>query len=751
MLHERLLPDSLDRTADSKPRTARKFGRTSRRDFLRASAAAGGLLLTFGFRGLAKAAPTDSAEIPHGMITAYVRISPENVVTIMAKNPEIGQGVKTMLPMLVAEELDVDWSQVRIEQADLNPALYGNQHAGGSTSTPQNWDPLRKAGAAARQMLIAAAAKRWNVPEGECETASGQVLHKASGRSLTYGAVASDAATLPVPDLNKVKLKDPANYKIIGHSIPGVDSPLVVKGEPMFGIDTVVPGMLYAVFQKCPVFGGKVVSANLDAIKSMPGVRHAFVVEGGSNLAGLMPGVAIVADRWWLADKARQKLEVKWDEGATSQQSSKGFAQQATALGAQAPQASLRNDGDVAAALNGAAHVVEAEYSYPFIAHAPLEPQNCTARFQDGKVEVWAPTQNPEPGRALIAKTLGIDEKDVVVHMTRVGGGFGRRLMTDYMAEAAWIAKAAGVPVKLLWTRADDMQHDFYRPGGWHFFKGGLDADGKVVAWQQHFVSFGRDGKFAPSADLAADTYPARRIANLSYGTSLIPLGVPTGPLRAPGDNALAFVFQSFIDELAHKAGKDPLQFQIELLGKDEVLPAKGLGFNTARARGVLEKVREVSGWGQRKLPARTGLGVAHYYSHLGYFAEVVEAAVAADGKITINKVWAAGDIGSHVINPTAAFNMAQGAILDGFAEALYQQITIENGRVVQANFDSFPLMRMKQVPPIEVHFVTTNYSPTGLGEPPLPPAIPALCNAIFAATGKRVRSLPIDTSMLKA
>jgi isoquinoline 1-oxidoreductase beta subunit len=751
MLHERLLPDSTDRTADSEPRVAEKFGRASRRDFLRASAAAGGLLLTFGFRGFAKAAATDSAEIPRGMLTAYVRISPENVVTIMAKNPEIGQGVKTMLPMLVAEELDVDWSQVRTQQADLNPALYGNQHAGGSTSTPQNWDPLRKAGAAARQMLVAAAAKRWNVPESECETASGHVLHKASGRSLTYGAVAADAATLPVPDLNKVKLKDPANYKIIGHSIPGVDSPLVVKGEPLFGIDTVVPGMLYAVFQKCPVFGGKVVSANLDAIKSMPGIRHAFVVEGGSNLAGLMPGVAIVADRWWLADKARQKLEVKWDEGPTSQQSSKGFAQQATAFGSQAPQTSLRNDGDAAAALNGAAHVVEAAYSYPFIAHAPLEPQNCTARFQDGKVEVWAPTQNPEPGRALIAKTLGIDEKDIVVHMTRVGGGFGRRLMVDYMAEAAWIAKTAGAPVKLLWTRADDMQHDFYRPGGWHFLKGGLDAGGKVLAWQQHFVSFGRDGKFAPSADLSADTYPARRIANLSYGTSLMPLGVPTGPLRAPGDNALAFVFQSFIDELAHKAGKDPLQFQIELLGKDEVLPGKGPGFNTARARGVLEKVREVSGWGQRKLPPRTGLGVAHYYSHLGYFAEVVEASVAADGKIKINKVWAAGDIGSHVINPTAAFNMTQGAILDGFAEALYQQITIENGRVAQSNFDSFPLMRMKQVPPIEVHFVTTSYSPTGLGEPPLPPAIPALCNAIFAATGKRIRSLPIDTSLLKA
>jgi isoquinoline 1-oxidoreductase beta subunit len=410
----------------------------------------------------------------------------------------------------------------------------------------------------------------------------------------------------------------------------------------------------------------------------------------------------------------------------------------------------LRHDGDVAAALIGAARVVEAAYAYPFLAHAALEPMNCTARVADGKIEIWAPTQNPEPGRALVAQTLGVPQTDIVVHMTRAGGGFGRRLANDYMVEAAWIAKSAGVAVKLLWNRGDDIQHDFYRPAGWHFLKGGLDANGRVVAWQQHFVSFGQNGRFAPSANLGADTFPARRVANLSYGASLIPLGVPTGPLRAPGDNALAFVFQSFIDELAHAAGKDPLQFQIDLLGKDELLPGRGAGFNTARARGVLEKVREVSGWG-RKLPERTGLGVAVYYSHLGYFAEVVEAAVADAGTVKVNRVWAAGDIGSHVINPTAAVNMAQGAILDGLGEALHQQITVEDGRVVQANFDTFPLLRMRQAAPIEVHFVLTNNPPTGLGEPPLPAAIPALCNAIFAATGKRIRTLPIDTAMLKA
>ena len=343
-----------------------------------------------------------------------------------------------------------------------------------------------------------------------------------------------------------------------------------------------------------------------------------------------MPGVAIVADSWWQAEKARQKLEVKWDEGATAQQSSDGFARQAARTRRQStgPELTQRRQRHRRAQERGA-RVVEAAYHYPFIAHAPLEPMNCTAHVQGGRAEIWAPTQNPEPGRQLVAKTLGLDQKNITIHMTRVGGGFGRRLMNDYMVEAAWISKVAGAPVKLLWNRADDIQHDFYRPAGWHFLKGGLDQDGKLVAWQQHFVSFGENGTFARSANLDADTYPAGRVANLSYGYSLIPFGIPTGPLRAPGDNALAFVFQSFIDEMAHAAGKDPLQFQIDLLGKDELLPDKGEGFNTARARGVLQKVREVSGWGSGALPPRTGRGVAVYYSHLGYFAEVVEAAVA--------------------------------------------------------------------------------------------------------------------------
>jgi isoquinoline 1-oxidoreductase beta subunit len=720
----------------------------SRRAFLKASAVAGGgLLLTVALPRLSQAA----GEGAGATLNAYVRVTPDNTITITSKEPEIGQGIMTSLPMVVAEELDADWKQVRIEQALADSSIYGRQVAGGSMATPLEWDPMRKMGAAARVMLIAAAAKRWSVAADECQTEAGKVLHKASGRSASYGELASAAAKVPVPDLDSLKLKDPKTYTIVGHSKPGYDSPRVVKGEPMFGIDMVVSGMLHAVFQKCPVFGGKVAGANLDAVRKMPGVRHAFVVEGGSDLTGLMSGVAVVADSWWHAEKARRKLEISWDEGATSSQSTDGFARQAVELGAKTPANNIRKDGDPAGALQGAAKVLEATYHYPFIAHAPLEPMNCTAHAQGDKVEVWAPTQNPEPGRRLVAQTLGVPAKNVTIHFTRIGGGFGRRLMNDYMVEAAWISKVAGAPIKLVWTRADDMQHDFYRPAGWHFLKAGLDANGKLVAWQQHFVSFGENGSFARSANMDGNIFPAGRVPNLSMGYSLIPFGVPTGPLRAPGSNALAFVFQSFIDELAHTAGKDPLQFQIDLLGKDELLPGRGVGFNTARARGVLEKVREVSGWGQGKLPARTGRGVAFYYSHLGYFAEVVEAAVSNDGRVTINKVWAVGDIGSQVINPTAAENMAQGAILDGLGEALSQKITIAEGRVLQANFDSFQLLRLSQTPPIEVHFIKTANSPTGLGEPPLPPAIPALCNAIFAATGKRIRTLPIDRATLKA
>jgi len=713
--------------------------------------------LTLGFSLAANAQAQDEAVKP---LNAYVSVAPNGVVTITAKNPEVGQGVKTMLPMLIAEELDVAWEDVRVEQADNDPKAFGRQFAGGSMATPLHWDELRRVGAVARAMLIQAAATTWNCGPGDCTTEPGNVIHKPSGKKRTYGSLAMACATVTPPDPKSLTLKDPKAYRIIGKPMAQYDVAKIVTGEPLFGIDVRRPGMLYASVIKAPVFGAKVASADLEAAKSVKGVKKAFVIEGdpnglfptGSIGQGLLPAVVVVADSWWAAKKGRDKLNVKWADHPTAAQSSKGFAEQAAALNAGAPQRNARNDGDVAAALKGAAKTVEAAYSYPFLSHANLEPQNCTAEFKDGKLEIWAPTQNPEPGRQLCAKTMGLKPEDITIHMIRGGGGFGRRLANDYMVEAAWVAREVGAPVKLLWTREDDMAHDHYRPGGFHFLKGGVDAQGNLVALQDHFVSYSLNGAIAPSAGMSAAEFPARFVPNVKYDVSMIPMGIPTGPLRAPGSNALAFVFQSFIDEMAHAAGADPLAFQIKLLGNEAVVGTPPAAYGAGRMRGVLKAVGEMSGWANRgKLPKGEGMGVACYYSHQGYFAEVAHVAVAADGNVKVKKVWVAADVGHTIINPHGALNQVQGSVLDGLSEALHQAITIEGGATQQSNFNDYRLMRISESCPVEVKFLKTEFSPTGLGEPALPPAIPALTNAIFAASGKRVRSLPITPDMLKA
>ncbi len=731
--------------------------RMDRRSFLKASALAGGgaLLTLHGLpralaqgRGGAPAAPPD----PH----VYIKVAADGTITIVAKNPEVGQGIKTLLPMLIAEELDVDWKSVKIEQADFDDTKYAQQSAGGSTGTPLNFLPMRQAGAGGRALFITAAAHTWNVPEGELTTASGRVTHSASSRSVGYGELAAKVATLPMVPVATLKLKDPKDFKIIGRPIAGNEVKNIVTGKPLFGIDVAVPGMLFAVYEKCGVFGGKVQSANLDEIKQLPGVKQAFVVDRPLvsdaiiGDPGMETGIAILADTWWQAQSARKKLKVSWDEGTRATGSSTAYAQHAEEMAKAAPQKTIRSDGDAEGALKSSARVVTALYSYPFISHAPLEPQGATAHFQDGKVEIWSNSQQPGNGRRMVADTLGITPKDVTLHMLRGGGGFGRRLTNDYMIEAAMIAKQAGVPVKLLWSREDDMTHDYYRPGGWQNLTAGVDKSGNLVAWKNHFISYGDGDRFVNAGAMGPTEFPQRFVPNYALHSSVQPLAVRTGALRAPSSNAFAFVIQSFIDEVAHAAGKDPVEFRLAMLtaGTPPAGAAPPPGMNADRMKGVVQLVAEKSGWGRRTLPKGTAMGIAFHFSHAGYFAEVAEVRVDAAKKVKVNKVWVAGDVGHTIVNPGAADNMVQGAIIDGMGAMMSQEITIENGRVQQTNFHQHGMLRLAQAPPeIEIHYLKSTFPPTGLGEPSMPPILPAVANAIFSASGIRVRSLPLSKS----
>ncbi|WP_079434048.1 molybdopterin cofactor-binding domain-containing protein [Zoogloea sp. LCSB751] len=736
-----------------------------RRNFLRQSAlASGGLVLGFYLNGTTQAVERLEKPAAGGAgfkPNAFIRIGHDGVVTLVSKQPEIGQGIKTSLPTVIAEELEVSWKDVRIVQGDLDPA-YGRQSAGGSTSTPTNYEDFRRLGAAARLMLVEAAARSWKVPVGECFAGDSAVHHRPSKRRLGYGQLVDAAAALPVPDPKNVQVKDPKDFKLLGKRIGGVDNHQVVTGQPLFGIDTQLPGMLYAVYEKSPVFGGKVRSANLDAIKALPGVKDAFVIAGTDELRGLLPGVAIVAESTWAAWSARKQLQVDWDEGRFANQSWAGFVAEAQRLSGQAGGTVLRRDGDVGAALAGAAKTVEAAYSYPFISHASFEPQNCTAHYKDGVLELWAPTQNPAAGQELVTATLGIPKDKIVLHVTRSGGGFGRRLSADYIVEAAAIAQRVNAPVKLTWTREDDLRHDHFRPAGFHFLRGGVDAKGKLVAWHNHFVTFAnpvtRDGKTSlvpgSGGSLSGDEFPGRWIDNCLLEQSAIECGVPMGPWRAPGSCVFAWVFHSFIDELAHAAGRDPLEFRLDILGDKAIVAGtgeRGTPYDVSRMRQVLLHVAEKAGWGKKKFPKGQGQGIAFHFSHRGYIAQVAEVTVAKDGTLKVDRVVVATDIGAQIVNLSGAENQVEGSVVDGLGTLMFPELNIERGRIVQGNFNEYPLIRIADAPPkIEVHFVKTDYPVTGLGEPALPPLAPAVCNAIFAATGKRVRQFPLSRTDLR-
>jgi len=725
-----------------------------RRSFLRIVAMAGGGLVLGHYVRPAGAAEPAAADVEKegGLFipNAFIRIAPDGTVTVFSARPEVGQGIKTSLPMVVAEELGADWRNVRVVSAQLDP-VFGPQFAGGSMSTPMSYTLMRKMGATARTVLVEAAAQTWGVPASECVAADGAVRHAPTGRSIKFGELVAKASTLPVPPEDSVRLKDPKDFTLLGKRIGGVDNPKVVTGQPLFGIDQSRPGMVYAVYEKSPVWGARPLSANVEQVKPLPGVRDAFIIDRtvpAGQLTGLVPGVAIVAESTWAAFSARKQLKVQWEDGRFPNSSWDDFARQARELAAAAPGAQnvreVRRDGDIDKAFAAAAHVVEAAYSYPFISHVNLEPQNCLAHVHGDRAEIWAPTQNPDSARKLAAQVLGIEPEKVEVTITRIGGGFGRRLDSDPVAEAAAISQRVGAPVKLTWNRADDMQHDHYRPGGFHFLKGAVDSQGGLSAWRTHHVAFG--------STMGSDEYPARFVPNYLQLDSNLDNGIPQGPWRAPGSNTYAWVICSFLDELAHAAGRDPVEFNIAVLGDRDMVPGTGersRPYNAARMRNVLRQVAEKSGWG-KPLARGKGMGLGYFFSHQGYIAEVAEVTVSPKGELRVDRVVAAVDVGSQIVNLSGAENQVQGSIIDGLSAAWMQELDIRQGRVVQANFDDYTMLRIPDAPrAIEIHFIKTDYPPTGLGEPALPPLAPAVCNAIFAATGKRVRQFPISRTDL--
>jgi CO/xanthine dehydrogenase Mo-binding subunit len=699
----------------------------SRREFVAAGVAAGAGLV-IGFYLPHKSVSQSESFSPN----AYLRITPDNKVTIVVARSEMGQGVRTALPMILAEELDADWKQISIEQAGAS-TLYGDQTTGGSASIRTTWDPMRKAGAAAREMLISAAALTWGVPRSTCTAESSHVKHAATNRSLSYGELASKAATLPIP--TDVALKQSKDYKIVGQRLARIDSPAKVKGEAVFGIDFRLPDMKFGVLSRCPTIGGKVSAIVDKESKKISGVSFVGKISDSS--------VAVVADSVWGAMEGRRVLNVTWDDGPNKDLNT-------AAITASLKQAASKKSANLFAAGDPTkvqGRHVSAEYELPFMAHAPMEPGNCTAHYSGAKCELWAPTQVPQDCRDSVATAIGLDPDQVKVNVTLMGGGFGRRLEHDYAVEAALVSKAINAPVKVVWTREDDMRFSTYRPASLHQLNATIDGSGMPVALTHRIISpsiSGQKGQPTPNGvdpDLPDEAGPVYGLPNYSIDYVLAETPVPLGWMRSVYALQAAFALESFIDELAISVGKDPLQYRLHMLAKDQDLQYFTTTWHTARMRGVLQLAAEKSGW-DKPLPAGHYRGVACFGCFSSYMAEVVEITMEKD-QPRVHRVVAAVDCG-QVVNPAILEQQIQGGIVYGLGNALRAKITIEKGRVVQGNFDDYAPLRMEETPAVEVYAVPSAESPTGIGEPSVPPVAPALCNAIYAATKKRIRALPI-------
>jgi len=657
--------------------------------------------------------------------SVYLKIDSNGVVTVIVHRSEMGQGVQTALPMLIAEELEVDWQKIVIEQADAD-SKYGSQSTGGSTSIRRNWEPLRIAGATAREMLILAAANKWKVNSSDCYAEKGYIINKKSNQKFSYGELVEDASKLPVPQ--NVKLKDPKDYKLIGKRIHRVDTPDKIYGKAKFGIDVVIPGMFYAALSRCPSFGGKVKSFNADKTKSMPGVLDVVQISNG---------IAVIADSTWNAFNGRDALNIEWDYGPHSSVSSEDIRNEMIKH-IKEDGAEFESRGNISSSIEGE-KFIEAVYEVPFMAHAPMEPMNCVAKYDNGKVEIWAPTQNPQNVKSEVAKTLGLSENDVTVHVTLMGGGFGRRLVSDFAIEAAEISKASGKAVKLTWTRKEDMRFGYYRPPSMHVLKGSVSSDGKPLKFYHHVIAPSiRQMRFdknltAEKSEIKEGTVDLEyQIPNLKITGTLIPTHVPISWWRAVYNSQNPFAVESFIDELSIAAGKDPYQFRKEMLPAD------------SRLLNVMNIAAEKSGW-YNPLPKGKGRGIAVSSGYESYCAQVAEVSVI-DNKLKVEKFTAVIDCGV-VVNPDIVEAQLEGAIAFALSAAMKGEITIKNGGVEQNNFDDFEILTYDEMPEVNVHIVQNNFKVGGVGEVGIAACAPALCNAIFSATGKRIRKLPVRLS----
>jgi isoquinoline 1-oxidoreductase beta subunit len=727
----------------------------SRRAFVTTSASAGGaLVIGFFLRRdylATTAKPGKPPKIRVNPFDAWVHIGEDGRVRLIVAKSEMGQGIKTTLPMILADELEVDWKDVEVLQAETRTDIYPHLGTGGSTSVRTTYMDLRHAGATAREMLISAAAQRWNASRDNCVAKNGTVTDQDTNRSLKYGELVAVATKLPMPAEDAVPLKEAKNFKFIGHSIPRVDIPSKCDGTAEFGLDAKVPGMLYAVIARCPTFGGKVKTYDTAAAKAIPGVKDVFTIDPIAEDVHSAGGVVIVADGTWAAMQGRKALKADWDRGPHSGETSASlraaFEQAAKGSGT-----AVRNDGDVDKASGDSLQHVEAIYELPFLAHATMEPMNITVAPGADHWESWAPTQSPQWVQSSIAKVAGVPPKQVIVHTLLSGGAFGRRYMADFPVEAAQIAKITGKPIKLVWTREDDMQHDFYRPAAYHHMTGMVDGQGKAVAWRHHLLSTSINAYWSPKepphkSEMDGASAVPYNIPNLRVEYTSVPTGVPVAWWRSVADAMNAFAVESFIDELAVAAKADPVQFRLQLLDPARMLkdpnadPDDDERLSTVRLKRVLQAVAEKSGWGT---PLRKGLarGVACHHSFGSYVAQVAEVSANADGSPKVERVVSAVDCGT-VINPDGAQAQSEGAIAYGLSAALYGAITIDQGAVQQTNFDGYQVLRMSDMPEVEVNLVPSGDEPGGLGEPGTPPIAPAVANAMFALTGKRLRKLP--------